>query len=239
MYFTTIDRSVDKRRKVWYDVEYYNRMRDEFFMHNILNSDGFFWRWFGKLADVLVLSLLWVLCCLPILTIAPSCIALYDTVARCIHGTEDQPYRHFFRVLKNELLRGIGITVLWLAVGVALMFGYNVLYNVGKEHSFFAIYSMVYLATMLIPLGIFAWLVPLQARFTHSFFGLHKTAATFAIVHLPTTGIVLGILAAAIAIGMLVPVLVFILPGLVITLQCWFIEKVFKRYIPEEENNDD
>lgn len=208
-------------------------------MHNFFNSDSFFWRWFGKLADVLVLSLLWVLCCLPVLTIAPSCIALYDTVARCIHGTQDSPYRHFFRVFKSELLRGIGITVLWAVVGFALLMGYNVLYTLGKENSFVSIYSMVYLATLVIPLGIFAWLIPLEARFSHSFFGLHKTAATFAIVHLPTTGILLGLLAVAIVIGLFVPVLVFILPGLVITLQSWFIEKVFKRYIPEEETTDD
>lgn len=204
-------------------------------MRNVFDSDNFFWRWFGRLADVLVLSLLWVLCCLPVLTIAPACIALYDTVARCIHGTEDQPYRHFFHVLKAELLRGIGITVLWGVLGLLLLFGYNYLYQMGKENQLFATYSMVYLATMLIPLGVFAWLVPLEARFSNSFFGLHKTAATFAIVHLPTTGILLGLLAATIAIGLFVPVLFLILPGLVVTLQSWFIEKVFKRYISDDQ----
>lgn len=206
-------------------------------MNNFFNSDNFFWRWFGKLADVLVLSLLWVLCCLPVVTIAPSCIALYDTVARCIHGTQDQPYKHFFHVLKAELLRGIGITVLWGVLGFVLLGGYNILYTLGRDNSFASVYSMVYLATLMIPMGIFAWLIPLEARFSHGFFGLHKTAATFAIVHLPTTGILLGLLAVAVVIGMFLPVLVFILPGLVVTLQSWFIEKVLKRYIPEEQED--
>ena len=204
-------------------------------MSNVFDSDNFFWRWFGRLADVLVLSLLWVLCCLPVLTVAPACIALYDTVARCIHGKEDQPYKHFFHVLKSELLRGIGITALWGVFGLLLLCGYNFLYNMGKENQLLATYSMVYLATMVIPLGIFAWLVPLEARFSNSFFELHKTAATFAIVHLPTTAILLGLLAAAIVIGVFVPVLFLILPGLVVTLQSWFIEKVFKKYIGEEQ----
>lgn len=203
-------------------------------MNSFFNSDSFFWRWFGKLADVFVLSLLWTLCCIPVVTIVPASIALYDAVARCVHGTKESPYKYFFHVLKTELLRGIGITVLWGVVGVLLVAGYNVLYHMGKESSFAAVYSMVYLATMLIPVGILAWLIPLEARFSHSFFGLHKTAATFTIVHLPTTGIVLGLLAATVALGLFLPVLILILPGLVVTLQSWFIEKVFKQYIPEE-----
>lgn len=207
-------------------------------MNSFFNSDSFFWRWFGKLADALVLGLLWLLCCLPVVTIIPSCIALYDSVARCLHGTEDGPYKHFFRVLKSELLRGIGLTVVWLVFGGLLVIGYNFLYNMGKTNQLLSVYASVYLATMLIPLGILAWLIPLEARFEHSFVSLFKTAATFTIVHLPTTGIVLGLLAAGVIVGMFVPVIILILPGLVVTLQSWVIEKVFKRYIPEETNND-
>ena len=168
----------------------------------------------------------------------PSCIALYDAVARCVHGTHDSPYKHFFRVFKAELLRGIGITVLWLALGALLVAGYNFLNHMGKSNQFMAVYASVYLATLVIPVGILAWLIPLEARFSNSFFGLHKTAATFAIVHLPTTGILLGLLVAAVAIGLFVPVLFVILPGIVVTLQSWFVEKVFKRYIPEETADD-
>lgn len=210
-------------------------------MNNAFNPDSSFWKWFSKIADVLVLSLLWALCCLPVLTIAPSCMALYDTVARCIYGNEERPYKHFFGVLKAELLRGIGISVLWGVIGFGLLMGYNVLAQIGKTNSFVAVYATVYLATMLIPVAIFAWLVPIETRFSHTFFSLHKTAATFALMHLPTTGIMLGILAVAVAVSVFIPILVLILPGIVVTLQCRFIEKVFSRYIPEEQegNTDD
>lgn len=208
-------------------------------MNNAFNPDSSFWRWFSKLADVLVLSLLWILCCLPVLTIAPACIALYDTIARCVYGTEEHPYKHFFSVLKAELLRGIGITVLWGIVGFVLLMGYNVLSQMGKASPFANAYSIVYLASMLIPVGIFAWLVPLEARFSHSFFGLHKTAATFALIHLPTTGILLGLVVVAAILAFFIPVLILILPGIVVTLQCRFIEKVFKRYLPEEQEGPD
>ena len=216
-------------------------------MNNFYNTDNFFWRWFGKLADVMVLSILWLLCCLPVVTIAPSCIALYDAIARCIHGPDEHPYKRFFRTFKAELLRGIGITVLWAAIGFVLMLGYSFLYQMGETSKFAAIYSIVYLASMLIPLGIVAWLIPIESRFSHSFLSLHKTAATFSIVHLPTTAVLLGLLIVAVILLMFFPVLAIVLPGILVTVQCWFVEKVFKKYIPEEpaegetqeENTDD
>lgn len=211
-------------------------------MNNFFNPDNFFWRWFGKLADIFVLSILWILCCLPVLTIAPSCIALYDTVSHCVHGQEEHPYKRFFRTLKAELLRGIGITVLWGVISFILIVGYNFLYQMGENSQFAAIYSNVYLVTMLVPVAVFGWLIPIESRFTHSFISLHKTAATFAIVHLPTTALILGLLAAAIVLIMFIPVLALLIPGLLVTFQCWFIEKVFKQYMPEtneEETSDD
>lgn len=207
-------------------------------MNNFFNPDNFFWRWFGRLADVFVLSFLWILCCLPIITIAPACISLYDVIAHCIHGPDEHPYKRFFRTFKAELLRGIGISVLWGVIGFVLMMGYNVLYQLGKTSPFAAMYSIIYLASMLIPIAIFGWLIPIESRFTHSFGSLHKTAATFAIVHLPTTGIILGLLAIGLILIFFVPALAFLMPGILVTLQCWFIEKVFKKYIPQEDTDD-
>lgn len=207
-------------------------------LSNHLNNNGFFSRWFTGMADALLLGLLWLLCCLPLVTILPACIALYDAVARCIHGSEGGPYKHFFRVFKAELLRGIGYTLLVTLLTLVLVYGYNLLNVMGQENQMFSIYAAVYLGTMLIPMGILAWMIPLEARFEHSFFGLFKSAAVFTIVHLPTTAILLGLLAAAVVIALFIPGLILILPGILVTLQSWFAEKVLKRYIPEETSDD-
>lgn len=208
-------------------------------MNTYYESENFFMRWFGKLADVVLLTLLWILCSLPLVTLGASTIALYDTIARCVHGTHDSPFKYFFHVWRKELLRGSLITLAWAALALGLYLGYMYLYQLGETNSLAAMYSMVYLGTMLIPAGIFAWLIALEARFQYGFFGLHKAAATFTIVHLPTTGILLGVVALAVAVSVFVPALLLVLPGIVVTLHSWFIEKVFKKYIGEEEPHDD
>lgn len=195
--------------------------------------------WFSKVGELFGLSIVWLLLCIPVVTFIPACIAMYDSVAHCIRKEEDESIGRFFRTLKKELLRGILLSLIWLALGAMLVFGYGILYQMGKENQVMAIYSLVYLCSMSIPLGVLTWLIPVESRFEHSFFGLFKAAAVYAISHLPTTVILLVLLAAAVVLVFFFPVLVVLLPGITVTLQSWFVERVFKKYMPQEDAADD
>lgn len=208
-------------------------------MNTIPGQENFLWRWFSKIGDFLGLSLIWLLLCIPVLTIAPASISLYDAIVHCVHGDEEGTIRRFFSTFRKELLRGLGLSVLWLVIFGALGCGYWILFSMGARNEgkdFYDLYSLVYLGTMLIPLGILTWVTPVQARFKHSFLSLHKTAAIYAIAHLPTTLLLwVIVLIAAALVYFLSPVLLVLLPGIVVTVQSWLIEKVFKKYIIEEE----
>lgn len=208
-------------------------------MNTIPGQENFLWRWFSKIGDFLGLSLIWLLLCIPVLTIAPASISLYDAIVHCVHGDEEGTIRRFFSTFRKELLRGLGLSVLWLVIFGALGCGYWIFFSMGAQNEgkdFYDLYSLVYLGTMLIPLGILTWVTPVQARFKHSFLSLHKTAAIYAITHLPTTLLLwVIILIAAALVYFLSPVLLVLLPGIVVTVQSWLIEKVFKKYIIEEE----
>lgn len=208
-------------------------------MNNLTQRENPMLYWFSKIGDFFVLSILWLLLCLPVVTFIPACIALFDSVAHCIHGTEDGCVSRFFRTLKSELLRGMALSVLWCAIGFLLVWGYNILYQMGKEDPAMAAYSLVYLISMLIPLGVLTWLIPVESRFEHSFFGLFKAAVVYSISHLPTTVLLLVILAVAVVLVLLLPVLGVLIPAIAVTVQCWFVERVFKKYIPQEEEEDD
>lgn len=202
---------------------------------NDFTQRGIF-RWMSKLGSFLVLSMLWLLCCVPVVTIIPSCVALYDTAVCCLHEDEDGPIRHFFVTFKTVLLRGIGLTVLWLVIGVMLFVGYRALTLLAGENTFLQLYATVYAGTMLIPLAVLTWLIPLEARSSDGFWALHKLALTRAIVHLPITAALLGILALTALILLVMPVLVVILPAISVTFQSALAEKVLDRYVLEDSN---
>lgn len=208
-------------------------------MNRFFDPDNFFWRWFGKLADFFLLSCLWLLCSLPILTIGTSSIALYDSVAHCVRGSEDGPCKRFFRTFKAELLRGIGITVLWLILSFILTVSYQFLRQMAAESQVASVYATAFAGSMLIPIGVLCWLLPLESRFTHKFFDLHKTAIYFAIGHLPTTAAITALLIVFTVAILFFPFLVMILPAIMVTLQSWFIERVFVKYTSEEEKEEE
>ena len=195
-------------------------------------SDNFFFRWASKLGDFCGLSVVWLLMCIPIITIIPASIAMYSSIVNCVHGNEEGSVRWFFRSFKSELLRGLGLGVLWLVI-VAIL-AVALLFLMGQESQIGKIFSIVYMGSTLIPLSIMAWLIPTQARFEYSFTDLHKAAAYYAIAHLPTTALLLLALFAGVALMLCLPILLIVMPAIIVTVQCWLIEKVFVKYMDDE-----
>lgn len=203
-------------------------------MEQIFNPDNFLWRWCGKVADFFLLSCLWLLCCVPIVTIGASSVALYDAVAHCVRGPEGDTYKRFFRTFKAELLRGIGITAVWAVLTIILSTGYNYLCHMAEANQAAAIYAIAFGVSTLIPAGVLCWVLAVESRFAHSFTSLHKTAIYFAIAHLPSTAAITALLVLC-GIGITyLPFLAMVLPAAMVYLQSWFIERIFGKYMPQE-----
>lgn len=82
----------------------------------VFRYQGWLWRALNTLTDILALSVLWLLCSIPVLTLGAATTALYDSVVRCIRYKQSGPYERFFRTFKNELVPGLLLTLLWGAV---------------------------------------------------------------------------------------------------------------------------
>lgn len=203
-------------------------------MKNFFNSENFLWQWFGKLADFFLVSCMWVICSMLLVTAGPASIALYDTVAHCVRGKEPDMFRRFMRTFKNELGRGILMTLLWAVIGFVLNMGYQILTQMAAQDSSWQIFSIIYFVSLLVPLGVGAWAIAIESRFTHTFAGLHKAAVAFALGHLPQTLVIVILFVLTLNLTTAVPFLVMVLPGLMVTIQSVFIEKVFEKYMPTE-----
>ncbi len=208
-------------------------------MHDLNQNENRLLYWLAKIGDFFCLSIVWILCCLPVLTAIPASIALYDSIAHCVRGDEEGSVGRFFRTLKSELLRGLLLSVLWLGMGFLLIWGYNILRLMGQESPTIATYSLVYLCSLSVPLGILTWMIPVESRFEHSLPSLFKASAVYAIVHLPTTVMLVVLFAATAVLLYFFPVLIVLVPAITVTVQGWFIERTFQKYIPKEDCDDD
>lgn len=200
----------------------------------MFNPDNFLWRWCARLADFFLLSFLWILCCLPVISIGASTIALYDTAAHCVRGGEGQMFRRFFRTVKNELLRGFVLTILWAVLGWLLNAGYQVMTQLAADSQTWTVLSIIYFCTLFIPLAAGCWAVILESRFTNSLGGLHRNAFIFTFAHLPHTIAITALLVLVLNVCINFFPLVMLLPGLLAYLQSLFAERVLIKYMPDE-----
>ena len=190
-------------------------------MSNISGTERPVLRWAGKLGTFLGLSFFWLLCCLPLVTILPGCVAMYDSIRHCVHGDESGPFRRFWTTLKQEVFRGVLLSLLWIALITIFVYGLRIVSFAGQENSIFEIYSMLYAGTMLIPL---------QARYELRFFELHRVAMSLAIINLPTTGAVLGIFLLGTLVSLVLLPLLLLVPAITLTIQASLMEKAFAKY---------
>ena len=202
---------------------------------NFFNPDNWLWRGFGRLADFFLLSALWILCSIPVVTIGAASIALYDTVAHCFRYNEGGMVSRFFRTFKRELVRGILLTVVWAVAGYLLNVSYQIMTQLGDGSTFWTILSLVYFVILTIPVGMACWAIGLQSRFTYGFGQLHKNAAMFALGYFPRTIAIVLIFVVFYNVIINIFILVMFLPALMVNLQSMIMEPVFRKYMPEEE----
>lgn len=155
------------------------------------DMDKPFWRWVGKIPELIGLSFFWYICCIPVITIIPASCALFDAISRYTMMDDTGSFRRFFRTFWKELKHGIPLTIFWLVIAFVAYWGDSIILYNAQSNDTFAIFSIAYRILILTLLGYIGWVVPLQSRYYNSFVGLHLNALRFFLGRLPSTGLML------------------------------------------------
>ena len=203
----------------------------------LFNMERPFWRWMNRIPQIVVLSLCFYICCIPVVTIIPAACALFDAISRCTVPDEPGCYSRFWRTFRNELKRGIGLTIFWIVIALIALYGDQVLSINAKNNSTFAILSLVYRIMLLSMVAYLGWLVPLESRYYHSFTRLHLNALSFYFARLPGTLFMLFMTASVLIFSIAHPLTFFLLafaPGLIAVFHSFPVEKAFRKAFPED-----
>lgn len=206
-------------------------------MNRIFNPDNFFWKCFDKMADVVGLSLLWFLCSLPVLTIPAASTALYDCAVRCVRGGEPTVYSRFFRTFKREFKLITPAGLLWGGAVLLPMAGSRILAAASQGSRLLAVLAVMYYVLMVIPAGMLCWLFPLASRYRLTFRELNRTALQLWLAHLPSTVVMAALLALCVDVTAQLLLPVCCLPCLLALAHSLFVERAFRKHMPEEESS--
>lgn len=201
-------------------------------MGGFLRLDGPFFKYGTILCDLMILSILWCVCSLPIITLGPATAALYYVTTRLISSHEGYVTKDFFKSFIQNILQAAMAGIILTVVGIVLFFN---IYNLRSASGIWNIVLMLQyvLAIEFIITSIYVF--PIIARFKMNIFEIFKTAFFMANRHIFTTITCLALLLTVIFIGVYVYPIIswFLIPGAYAYLTSFMIMRILKKYMPE------
>lgn len=200
-------------------------------MNGFFNLDGPFYKWGTEVADVMILSLLWLVCSLPIFTLGASTTALFYVYGKKARGEDPYIFKSFFKSFKDNFKQG---TILTLILGL-LWFSVYLYYNIltsGNAQTWLQIMGIFYIMQVIV---ITLYLFPVLSRFEMTIKNLLITSFIFGNKHLPTT-ILCGILFAGFVFVIISPNPLSIFAfGIYALISSYLFQRIFTRYIEERK----
>ena len=152
--------------------------------------------------DLIALNVLYILCCIPVLTVGAAEAACYSGLIRMMRKkNEGLPFRPFFRDFGAVFKQALPAWLLQL-VCFAILAGdiwFATVYS-EPDNTFFLVFAIVLGAVILLA-GM--WLYPLMARFRNTLGGHLKNAFLMAFARFPATLLALLVRAVVIAVPFL------------------------------------
>ena len=180
------------------------------------------------LGQLILLSILWTVCCLPIITVGASTVALYYTVVKVLRRNQDSLFAAFFREFRSNFLQSLNINMVFLCYfGILAYFAIPRLSAAqsGADIGFYALVGLAILGAL--PLSL---VYPTISRFYHKGGSLVRFLLMVIGKH---PHIVLGctlLLAVGILLVLSNPAALLFVPGVVCYVQSLLLEPVFRKY---------
>jgi len=210
-------------------------------MGNLFNMENPVWSFIGKLADVILLNILWIICCIPIVTIGPATTALYYVTLKLAENEEGYTVKSFFYSFKANLKQGMVIGIIMSLAG-AFLIADHILYIriIGFSTLFNQIVYALLLMVTLIYILLSIYIYPMLARFENPIMKTFKNSLFIAIRHLPSSALMLVVTIAMGLVSFVVfPPLMLFGIALIAFLNSFTLTHIFKKYMPEKEINDE
>ena len=207
-------------------------------MGGFFSLDGPFYKFGSMLADIMILSLVWLVFSLPLFTVGASTCALFYVTTRRISNREGYILRDFFAAFKANFKKG---TLLWLLlasmVGLLVYYLLNAAMLAETMGNMARYFYPVWIVLLLELTLMSVYLFPMAARFDMKFSQILKSSLFMANRHF-FTSVTCVVLALAILLGVyLYPIAFLVAMGLYAWLASYLVMRVFKKYRPEMDKD--
>jgi len=181
----------------------------------------------SHVADLMIISGLWIIFSLPVVTVGAATAAMYYATFHCVRNDETSPLGQFWYSFKDNLKQGTIITIIYLVYGGVVALDIYVARNGIGEIQLPEFYEMA-AYVLLLPIAFtLAYIFPCISRYKNTIKGSLFNSFLFSATHFLHTVLLLLMAAASIFICYIFPPALLIVPALNALIGSLMIEKDF------------
>ena len=197
------------------------------------DDENIFLKMIYTLSDMGVISILWMIGCLPIITIGASTTALFYVADKKVSGKESKILFDFIKSYKQNFVQSLLVTVilgvLWFSATIYLMMGYSFLQQ-GFSLSLFILVVSVFEVIMLS-----FYMCALLAKYELKTIMLIKNSFLFTHAYLLESIKAFGVIIAMLFCLVMIPGLLIILPAAIALTASHYIRQSILKFLDRKD----
>lgn len=214
-------------------------------MNEIFNLNNKFYQTIGKIVDCFFVSILWCICCIPVVTAGAATTALYYTVNKVILHGRSYVWKEYWHSFRSNFKQA---TISWLILLVAaIILGMDayIMYQYSKAGEKIGSIYTAFLVLLAFEAVWGNYIFSYIARFENTTKQVFRNTIFMMIINLPWSAVILITLAiACYAVYVLVfslvqvnliPILVLVVPAVYMIAVNQAVERVYLKYMSEED----
>lgn len=204
-------------------------------MNNMFHEDNFFFNGINKILDYIFVSFLWLLCCIPIITIGASTTALYYTTNKVIRNERGDILPEFFKSFRSAFKQATGFWIFFLLIAGVVYFDAKIVKEMLGEGMWISIYKSLFCGLLTLSIFGIIYIFPYIARFSATNTVVIINSCFMMLHHFVKTILAAILSVSAILICWLFPITLLFIPGVWARLLSNLLESIFKRYMSQED----
>lgn len=159
----------------------------------LFSTDNAFGRFMDRLGKWTALNFLYLLCCLPIITIGPAAAALYAVSLKMARGENVPIAKSYFAAFKQNFKKALAVNIIMLLIALALILSFYYMGQLQAEYAFYKYFKWVMYGVVLVYVVTHIYVYPLLAAFENTVRRTLTNALLLSITHIGATLIMLAI----------------------------------------------
>ena len=210
-------------------------------MRDFFNTDNRLMKALSKLFDIGYLSIVFILFCIPVVTIGAALTALYYTTVKVIRREWGFVFQVFWRSFSLNFIRASKMWIIELVIIVIMLFNITTVLEGTSKTSGYMLGAYIVMSLIVFAVSCYAY--PVLSRFVMKNTQIVRMSLYLAAKHIYFTIPLIAVSAAAIVSVFLLipymPIIPILVPGLASLLYSYMMEIVLKKYTKKGDAETD